>query len=883
MEKLMKVMEGKEENYIFPFLWLHGEDEKTLRKYIQAIAESNIRAVCIESRPHPDFCGERWWNDMDVILDEARKRDMKVWILDDSHFPTGFANGAMKEQPEERCRQSICCRVSCLEGKQELMMGAEEVFHPDPFVPSQTEMYIGEKNPRVYMDDRLLGIYAVRQDAKEEKVILTRDIQEDGLYWKVPEGRWNVYTLHLSRNMGYHRSYINMLDKSSCRVLIDSVYEPHYEHYKEDFGTTIAGFFSDEPELGNGHLYQWENQFGTAMDFPWSSELEDALKEKLGENFDEKLILLWEENAPDDEKAYIRYTYMDCLTRLVEKDFSYQIGNWCREHGVQYIGHLIEDNDQDSRTGSSLGHYFRGLSGQDMAGIDNIGGQVLPGGEDLDYDKGPFAVRKGEFFHYMLGKLGNSLAVLDPLKQGRSMCEIFGNYGWSEGVQLEKYMLDHFLVRGINHYVPHAFSAKEFPDPDCPPHFYAHGNNPQYRHFGYLMSYANRVCELISDGRSKVTAAILYHGEADWTGKFMYAHRVGRQLLDNQINYDYVPQDVFQARNKYKTKIEDGMLKVNTQKYSLVIVPYMQYIRSDFALVLVELQKNQVKIIFINDYPQGICDTGSGEQEQLLKNVRECQTISEGQLVDYVKDVDTAGLSIYPPDNRLRFYHYEHEDRGGVYFFVNEGTETYEGKAMFRDDRKAVIYDAWDNRIYPADYDGNCLEIKVEPLKSRTLLLSPEGIKTDGTEIDTQGTEMVLEKGWKRSICRSLKYPEFGESKQVCLPDDLAEEKPDFSGFVRYETFFSMDPGKKAVLEITDAKEGVEVFLNGSSLGVQIVPPYRYGLTGFLKEENKLVIEVATTLEREMVKQSKPDMATGKPVEATSLSGITGRVTLYLQ
>ena len=62
-----------------------------------------------------------------------------------------------------------------------------------------------------------------------------------------------------------------------------------------------------------------------------------------------------------------------------KKDFSWPIGEWCRAHGVEYIGHLIEDNNHASKTGSSLGHYFRGLAGQDMAGIDDIGGQVMPG------------------------------------------------------------------------------------------------------------------------------------------------------------------------------------------------------------------------------------------------------------------------------------------------------------------------------------------------------------------------------------------------------------------------------------------------------------------------------------------------------------------------
>lgn len=56
------------------------------------------------------------------------------------------------------------------------------------------------------------------------------------------------------------------------------------------------------------------------------------------------------------------------------------------------------------------------------------------------------------------------------------MCELFGAYGWSEGNRLCKWLADYMLVRGVNHFVPHAFDAAPFPDADCPPHFYAHGH-----------------------------------------------------------------------------------------------------------------------------------------------------------------------------------------------------------------------------------------------------------------------------------------------------------------------------------------------------------------------------------------------------------------------
>ncbi len=97
-DKVKALLAGHTDGHLMPFFWQHGEDETTLRRYMQAIDEANCQAVCVESRPHPDFCGPKWWQDMDVILDEARRRGMKVWILDDSHFPTGYANGALKER-----------------------------------------------------------------------------------------------------------------------------------------------------------------------------------------------------------------------------------------------------------------------------------------------------------------------------------------------------------------------------------------------------------------------------------------------------------------------------------------------------------------------------------------------------------------------------------------------------------------------------------------------------------------------------------------------------------------------------------------------------------------------------------------------------------------
>src|SRR5690606_18753082 len=101
IKRIEEVLQGKENNYILPFLWQHGEEEQVIREEIARVHEAGIGAVCVESRPHPDFLGPKWWKDMDIIIDEARSREMKVWFLDDDHFPSGHAGGKVKEAPVE--------------------------------------------------------------------------------------------------------------------------------------------------------------------------------------------------------------------------------------------------------------------------------------------------------------------------------------------------------------------------------------------------------------------------------------------------------------------------------------------------------------------------------------------------------------------------------------------------------------------------------------------------------------------------------------------------------------------------------------------------------------------------------------------------------------
>lgn len=189
-----------------------------------------------------------------------------------------------------------------------------------------------------------------------------------------------------------------------------------------------------------------------------------------------------------------------------------------------------------------------------------------------------------------------------------------------------------------------------------------------------------------------------------------------------------------------------------------------------------------------------------------------------------------------------------------MFFFVNEAAEGYHGTVTIPYNGPCCWYNPWRNAVHPvlgtACGNGLRLEVVLEPSHSLILLLDEPDAALLTEPVQCTGQKLPLE-GWRRSVCAGTGYPHFEDEKPVSLPGHLAEEQPEFSGFVRYESAFELPGVGTVTLEITDAYEGVEVFVNGQSAGIQIVPPFRYDLTALAKPgRNALAIEVATTLER---------------------------------
>ena len=67
------------------------------------------------------------------------------------------------------------------------------------------------------------------------------------------------------------------------------------------------------------------------MPLPWCCELEERMEDACGPEWKQKIPYLWYKDE-DGQCAALRFHYMDCVSRLYEKNFSRQIGEWCRSH-----------------------------------------------------------------------------------------------------------------------------------------------------------------------------------------------------------------------------------------------------------------------------------------------------------------------------------------------------------------------------------------------------------------------------------------------------------------------------------------------------------------------------------------------------------------------
>ncbi|MBO4261363.1 MAG: glycosyl transferase family 2 [Clostridia bacterium] len=826
--RLDEVLKGKEDNYLLPFYWQHGNHHEKIPEQIERIYRSGCRAFCVESRTHKDFCKDGWWYDMDLIISEAKKRGMKVWIFDDDHYPTGHAAGSVKDHPELKQRFLI-----------------EQ--HIDVLGPAANSLLRIEKHG----GDVLLGVFAFKRTGVKEATFgdpidLSGCVRGDFLRFDIPEGCWRVFYYYETTRSFVRPDYIDMLNPESVKLLVDTVYQPHFEHYKDEFGKTLAGFFSDEPCLGNAWFGQHTVDLGfynhrvgqPGLALPFRSDVPELMRSGFGKNALPYLAGLWFDIG--DKTPAVRHAYMDTVTKLYRDCFTRQLGDWCEAHGVQYIGHIIEDMNAHARLSAAGGHYFRSLDGQHMSGIDIVLHQIIPGMYDYIHTGWAFGSNADpEFYDVVLGKLAASLAHIGTQMDGRAMCEVFGAYGWAEGTPMMKWLIDFLLVRGVNRFIPHAFSP-DFPDPDCPPHFGADDKDPQFEGFTKIMNYTNRAAHLLSGMTHKANAAILYHADAEWMnfeGGAMMLQEPAKVLYDDQIDFDILPVDCFisgTGSRVYRASASNGKLACGDETYDVLVIPYAEYLPKKFEKALRSLEAEGVKVVRVaKDF----------DKKAFLKEVR--------SLIR--KDITVKGT--YKTLRAIHFY----DKTSDVYMFSNESVReavsTTVKLSSVKGSRPYAVLDMLNDGMWKGTSENGTITLDLLPYQSCIIIFDksglPEGLKERKTVKAAADAKLKFDVSLAHYTAMDSFEPYAKAVPCEKLPKLSSDDKfVEFSGKFRYTAKFDLkDLGGASAVDLGEVGMTAHVWVNGCDLGVRVCNPYRYDLSDALKKgANEIVIEVSNTL-----------------------------------
>jgi len=819
---------------LVPLLWTQGQSAETIRTVVHEIADGGNTGFVWESRPHPDYLGPKWWDDLKVAVDEARRLGLEVWIFDEWMYPSGIAGGKVVAEDPSLTHHILRDRALVVDGPL-----PEKEWE----VPGDLEKSESVVSVVAFSVDTKADLSLVDLTARAAGADLSR------IRWAPPKGRWRIcWTTAApeSPKEGWRMdTMVDVLNPKTAEAFIRLTHEETYKRFAADFGTTIKGFFSDETGFRN--ITSYESLPGKpGMPMPWSPVFLDYFRKAKGYDPRPWLASLWYDLGARGRA--VRYDLMDAYASAFAEAFFKPQQDWCRRHGVRLIGHLVEDNGADRQLGYGPGHWFRAMRYFDMPGIDIVGYQVTPG---LDAGTNRWVADSGpdwdqEFFQFGLPAMARGAALIQGSIEIFS--EAFGAYGWSEGLRMVKWVGDWHFVNGIDVLSPHATTMK-YNDPDCPPHFNRTSGNPQWRYYSAWAEYAKRIQKILLESEPIYDAAVLYTAESLWAGPAQSAAPVIRALETKQISTVVLPYETWESDGAVNNRRWD----YHGQSFSMVVLPSVRCVPAAAISRLADFAERGGRVIAVDRWPEKSVD-GRGDGD-VLKAVERLKKAPGAYLraLPEVGEIATELASVrFTPGNRNLVVSRRRSNDGEWILVHNRSLDDPAAGRLIVQGAHGEIarFDVEGGRYFTVPYaagkDG--LDIALDmPREALWCFRIREGIPKAERAPDFRTREEVRVE-WDVSQLDD-QGKEIGPAVHVTKLEDWRKWKgwSGFAGTLRYRA--TLDLAKKAGALALDAGrvgEVVELRVDGRSAGVRIAPPYIWDITPLVRPE-KTTVEIDVT------------------------------------
>lgn len=317
----------------------------------------------------------------------------------------------------------------------------------------------------------------------------------------------------------------------------------------------------------------------------WAEDMPVEFMKRKGYDVRPYLAALFDTIGPITPK--VRLDYADVVTRLSEERYFKPVFDWHNDRGLIY-------------------------------GCDNLGRGLQPT-EYLDYFRltswftapGNDAPAKGSSFRQT--KVSSSISHV--YGRPRTWLEAFHSMGWDSNGEWLTYQLDHHLIAGGNLLCMHGlyYSTHGGWWEWAPPCF--HFRMPYWPHMKEWLTYARRMCFVLSQGHHVCDISILYPTESmqaypEASAKAMWD--IAERLSACGLDYDFVD-----FRSVSEASIANGRLEIGDESYRVLILPDVMAMHASTLDKIYEFSQRGGIVLSTDNSFKATSRRGEGDVEAL--------------------------------------------------------------------------------------------------------------------------------------------------------------------------------------------------------------------------------------------------------------------------
>ena len=671
---------------------------------------------------HPKYLSPEYMDLVKLVVEECKKRGMKVWIEGDCGYPDGFAGGLISEDYPQLGMQGIVGDAHCTVAAGQTLeiplppdtLGI--VANPRPGAAADAPAPTGQAMPvpadgnftyrvprggagqlSVELPNATVRYtvtvgepFAIQLPKDTKGIVLTAGggggarggrggagggvggeapasvvvpLPTDGkLKWTAPAGT-GAWELTFIRH-AYRTSPTRNDNGEDAGATKDSLYTliDYLDPKATDtYLNVIYGAYEKAvgDEFGKTVLgFRADETDYTGVN-PWTPKLLETFQTVKGYDFKPYIPLIFGGGTLTWEAQRAKSDYFDVWTQMFRDNFYKRLEDWCTARNMEFMIHL---NHEEKMLGRGEGMISN--EGSFWRDMHYVG---VPWIDNLN-QIGPGIVAD-------FPKLATSAAHVNGRPQ------VWEEEGGGTGAN-GKFIADYQLVRGVNFMNIRGLNSPSGPS---------------------IGNYVSRAQYLLANGRPAAQVALYHPTDSLWLGDQAaddVTVKLVTQLMEHQIDFDHIDADGLAT---VCTLDKDGLKNLSGQTYKAVIVPTSTVIENAVLERLKAFAAGGGKVIFVGRTPTMVAD-------RTFLNGVGSPDLSFATLLETTPEItDRVVAALPPPDLKLdaaspaiKYIHRSYKD-GEVYFFFNESSDAVTRTATLAGSGTVQVWDPATGTIKPQE------------------------------------------------------------------------------------------------------------------------------------------------------------------------------------